>query len=81
MDIKELIWLTHGMELKNTIDAIADSEWSNNEEFQDIVDIETSTLMTALYVDDAFNEYDESEIQSAVIEIIENYINVDNYKE
>lgn len=81
MDIKELIWLTHGMELKNTIDAIADSEWSNNEEFQDIVDIETSTLMTALYVDDAFNKYDESEIQSAVIEIIENYINVDNYKE
>lgn len=81
MDIKELIWLTHGMELKNTIDAIADSEWSNNEEFQDIVDIETSTLMTALYVDDAFNEYDESEIQSAVIEIIENYINVDYYKE
>ena len=69
------------MELKNTIDAIADSEWSNNEEFQDIVDIETSTLMTALYVDDAFNEYDESEIQSAVIEIIENYINVDYYKE
>lgn len=81
MEIKELIWLTHGMELKNTIDAIADSEWSNNEEFQDIVDIETSTLMTALYVDDAFNEYDESEIQSAVIEIIENYINVDYYKE
>lgn len=81
MDIKELIWRTHGMELKNTIDAIADSEWSNNEEFQDIVDIETSTLMTALYVDDAFNEYDESEIQSAVIEIIENYINVDYYKE
>lgn len=81
MEIKELIWLTHGMELKNTIDAIADSEWSNNEEFQDIVDIETSTLMTALYVDDAFNEYDESEIQSAVIEIIEDYINVDYYKE
>lgn len=81
MEIKELIWLTHGMELKNTIDAIADSEWSNNEEFQDIVDIETSTLMTALHVDDAFDEYDESEIQSAVIEIIENYINVDYYKE
>lgn len=81
MEIKELIGLTHGMELKNTIDAIADSEWSNNEEFQDIVDIETSTLMTALYVDDAFNEYDESEIQSAVIEIIEDYINVDYYKE
>lgn len=81
MEIKELIWLAHGMELKNTIDAIANSEWSNNEEFQDIVDIETSTLMTALYVDDAFNEYDESEIQSAVIEIIENYINEDYYKE
>lgn len=81
MDIKELIWLTHGMELKNTIDAIADSEWSNNEEFQDIVDIETSTLMTALYVDDAFNEYDEAQIQTAVLEIIEDYINVDYYKE
>lgn len=81
MEIKELIWLTHGMELKNTIDAIADSEWSNNEEFQDIVDIETSTLMTALYVDDAFNEYDEAQIQTAVLEIIEDYINVDYYKE
>lgn len=81
MEIKELIWLTHGMELKNTIDAITDSEWSNNEEFQDIVDIETSTLMTALYVDDAFNEYDEAQIQTAVLEIIEDYINVDYYKE
>lgn len=81
MEIKELIWLTHGMELKNTIDAIADSEWSNNEEFQDIVNIETSTLMTALYVDDAFNEYDEAQIQAAVLEIIEDYINVDYYKE
>lgn len=81
MEIKELIWLTHGMELKNTIDAIADSEWSNNEEFQDIVDIETSTLMTALYVDDAFNEYDEAQIQTAVLDIIREYINVDYYKE
>lgn len=79
MDIKELIWLTHGMELENTIDEIADSEWSNNEEFQDIVDVETSTLMTALYVDDAFNEYDEAQIQTAVLEIIEDYINVDYY--
>lgn len=69
------------MELKNTIDAIADSEWSNNEEFQDIVDIETSTLMTALYVDDAFNEYDEAQIQTAVLDIIREYINVDYYKE
>lgn len=81
MEIKELIWLTHGMELKNTIDAIADSEWSNNEEFQDIVDIETSTLMTALYVDDAFNEYDVAQIQAAVLDIIGEYINVDYYKE
>ena len=81
MDITEIIWLTHGMELKKTIDAIADSEWSNNEEFQDIVDIETSTLMTALYVDDAFNEYDEAQIQAAVLGIIREYINVDYYKE
>lgn len=81
MDIKELIWLAHGMEMMSAIQSIEQDEWSCNEDFMDIVDIETSTLMTALYVDDAFNEYDESEIQSAVIEIIENYINVDYYKE
>lgn len=77
MDIKELIWLAHGMEMSDAIQALEYAEWSSEDDFMDIVDIETSTLMTALYVDDAFNEYDESEIQSAVIEIIENYINVD----
>ncbi len=81
MDIKELIWLTHGMEMQNVIQSLEYAEWSSKDDFMDIVDIETSTLMTALYVDDAFNEYDESEIQSAVIEIIENYINVDCHKE
>lgn len=81
MDIKELIWLTHGMEMQNVIQSLEYAEWSSEDDFMDIVDIENSTLMTALYVDDAFNEYDESEIQSAVIEIIENYINVDYYKE
>ena len=81
MEIKELIWLTHGMEMMSALQSIEQDEWSCNEDFMDIVDIETSTLMTALYVDDAFNEYDESEIQSAVIEIIEDYINVDYYKE
>ena len=81
MDIKELIWLTHGMEMQNVIQSLEYAEWSSKDDFMDIVDIETSTLMTALYVDDAFDEYDESEIQSAVIEIIENYINVDYYKE
>lgn len=81
MEIKELIWLTHGMEMMSALQSIEQDEWSCNEDFMDIVDIETSTLMTALYVDDAFNEYDEAQIQAAVLEIIEDYINVDYYKE
>ena len=81
MDIKELIWLTHGMEMSDAIQALEYAEWSSEDDFMDIVDIETSTLMTVLYVDDAFNEYDEAQIQAAVLEIIEDYINVDYYKE
>lgn len=81
METKELIWLAHGMEMMSAIQSIEQDEWSCNEDFMDIVDIETSALMTALYVDDAFNEYDESEIQSAVIEIIEDYIDVEYYKD
>ena len=81
MDIKELIWLAHGMEMMSAIQSIEQDEWSCNEDFMDIVDIETSTLMTALYVDDAFNEYDEAQIQTAVLDIIREYINVDYYKE
>lgn len=81
MDIKELIWLTHGMEIQNVIQSLEYAEWSSKDDFMDIVDIETSTLMTALHVDDAFNEYDEAQIQTAVLEIIEDYINVDYCKE
>lgn len=81
MDIKELIWLAHGMEMMSAIQSIEQDEWSCNEDFMDIVDIETSTLMTALYVDDAFNEYDVAQIQAAVLDIIGEYINVDYYKE
>lgn len=81
MEIKELIWLAHGMEIQNVIQSIADNEWSSREDFMDIVDIETSTLMTSIYVDDVFSEYDEGQIQAAVLEIIEDYINVDYHKE
>lgn len=81
MDIKELIWLTHGMEMMSAIQSIEQAEWSCNEDFMYIVDIETSTLMTALYVDDAFNEYDEAQIQAAVLEIIDDYIDVEYYKD
>ena len=79
MDIKELIWLTHGMEMQNVIQSLEYAEWSSKDDFMDIVDIETSTLMTALYVDDAFNEYDEAQIQAAVLDIIREHINVDYY--
>ena len=81
MEIKELIWHTHGMEMSDAIQALEYAEWSSEDDFMDIVDIETSTLMTALYVDDAFNEYDEAQIQTAVLDIIREYINVDYYKE
>ena len=79
MEIKELIWLTHGMEMMSALQSIEQDEWSCNEDFMDIVDIETSTLMTALYADDAFNEYDEAQIQTAVLDIIREHINVDYY--
>lgn len=69
------------MEIQNVIQSIADNEWSSREDFMDIVDIETSTLMTSIYVDDVFSEYDEGQIQAAVLEIIEDYINVDYHKE
>lgn len=69
------------MEMSDAIQALEYAEWSSEDDFMDIVDIETSTLMTALYVDDAFNEYDEAQIQTAVLDIIREYINVDYYKE
>lgn len=81
MDIKELIWLTHGMEIQNILQAINNAEWSSREDFMDIVDIETSTLMAVIYVDDTFSEYDEGQIQSAVLVIIEDYIKVQYYQE
>ena len=67
--------------MSDAIQALEYAEWSSEDDFMDIVDIETSTLMTALYVDDAFNEYDEAQIQTAVLDIIREYINVDYYKE
>lgn len=81
MEIKELIWLTHGMEMMSAIQSIEQDEWSCNEDFMDIVDIETSTLMASIYADDAFNEYDEAQIQTVVLDIIREYINVDYYKD
>lgn len=80
MDIKELLWLTHGMELKDAIDAIADSEWDSYEQFYDIVDISTSTLHSAILTDDTFNEYSDEAIQQAIYDAICDYIEVDCFK-
>ena len=81
MEIKELIWLTHGMEMMSALQSIEQAEWSSKDDFMYIVDIETSTLMASIYADDAFNEYDEAQIQSAVLDIIMEYIDVDYYKD
>lgn len=81
MEIKELIWLAHGIEMSDAIQALEYAEWSSEDDFMDIVDIETSTLMASIYADDAFNEYDEAQIQTAVLDIIREYINVDYYKD
>lgn len=69
------------MEMMSALQSIEQDEWSCNEDFMDIVDIETSTLMASIYADDAFNEYDEAQIQSAVLDIIREYIDVDYYKD
>lgn len=80
MDIKELLWLTHGMELKDAIDSIADSEWNSYGQFYDIVDIFTSTLHSAILVDDTFNGYSDEAIQQAIYDAICDYIEVDYFK-
>lgn len=68
------------MELKSIIDALEGSEWSSLEAFMDLVDIESSTLMASLYTDNTFSEYNDGQIQSAVMEAIEEYIDVDYFK-
>lgn len=80
MSIKDLIWLTHGMELKGAIDAIADNEWDSDGQFMDLVDIETSALHAAILVDETFSEYSDEQIQSAIMEAVNEYIVVDYYK-
>lgn len=80
MRLKELIWLAHGMEMMNVIRALQNAEWSSQEQFMDIVDIETSALYAAILVDNAFAEYSDDEIQQSVMEIIYEYIN-DKYYE
>lgn len=80
MDLKELIWLTHGVELQNVLQSLEAGEWSSRDEFEELVDFEASTLMAAIYVDDTFSEYSEEQIQSAVLETIEDHINVNYYK-
>lgn len=81
MNLKELIWLTHGTELQNVIQSIEAGEWSSRDEFEELVDFEASVLMVAIYVDDTFNGYDEKQIQSAILEIVEDHTNIDCYKE
>ena len=81
MDLKELIWLTHGVELQNALQSLGAGEWSSRDEFEELVDFETSVLMTAIYAEDTFNEYDEKQIQSAILEIVEDHTNIDCYKE
>lgn len=80
MDLKELIWLTHGAELQNVLQSLEAGEWSSRDEFEELVDFEASVLMIAIYADDTFNGYDEEEIQSAVLETIEDHLNVNYYK-
>ena len=62
------------MEMSDAIQALEYAEWLSEDDFMYIVDIETSTLMAALYADDAFNEYDEAQMQAAVLDIIREYI-------
>ena len=69
------------MEMMSALQSIEQAEWSSKDDFMYIVDIETSTLMASIYADDAFNEYDEAQIQSAVLDIIMEYIDVDYYKD
>jgi len=80
MDLKELIWLTHGVELQNVLQSLEAGEWSSRDEFEELVDFEASVLMIAIYADDTFNGYDEEEIRSAVLETIEDHLNVNYYK-
>ena len=70
MDLRELIYLTHGRELNQAIQDVKNAEWKEMGEFDDIVDIASSSLITAILVDDAFNEYDEGDIQREVVDII-----------
>lgn len=74
MKLTELIWMAHGMEMKDAIDAISMSKWNSEETFHDIVDIETSALIASIMVDGTFNEYSDEDIQAAIAEIIEDYI-------
>ena len=45
MKKKKLIWRAHGMEMSDAIQALEYAEWSREDDFMDIVDTETSTLM------------------------------------
>lgn len=59
-----LIWLTHPTALNDAIDA----HQSGLE-----LDEAAAEVVTALYTDDTFNEYSESELQAAIAEAISEY--------
>lgn len=60
-ELKNLIWFTHPIAMCDAISAV--------ENGQDIDEAALEVVM-ALYTDDAFNEYSEDELQSAVAEEI-----------
>lgn len=65
-EIISLIWLTHPTALNDAITAA-------REESPEDAEAELSTLLTALLVDDTFNEYTENELQAAIAEAISEY--------
>lgn len=74
MDLINLIRLTHGSELNQAMNDIENSEPQDSTEFIEICEIATSALISALLVDDTFNEYSEKEIAAAVNEAICEYV-------
>ncbi len=63
-EITALIWLLHPIALNAAI-----AEYQNGAE----LDEAAAEVIAAVYTDDAFNEYNESELQAAICEEITNY--------
>ena len=62
--IISLIWLTHPAALNDAITTYQDGT---------TIDDACAEVLAALYTDDTFNEYTESELQAAICEVITNY--------